>query len=126
MRIVSIGTKSGSFRRREMDIGRGFPANSFSSHRWLPGFGSSTHDPSDLYSYKPAILSPQGTRELSPDLLREDGNYVEPLDGTQNGPWITFLGRQISSSSTGDHQEDNAFPRGRFTPGIRMSNVYVP
>ena len=72
-------------------------------------FGSSTHDPSDLYSYKPAILSPQGTRELSPDLLREDGNYVEPLDGTQSGPWITFLGRQVSSSSTGDHQEDNVF-----------------
>ena len=72
-------------------------------------FGSSTHDPSDLYSYKPAILSPQGTRELSPDLLREDGNYVEPLDGTQSGPWITFLGREVSSSSTGDHQEDNVF-----------------
>ena len=72
-------------------------------------FGSSTHDPSDLYSYKPAILSPQGTRELSSDLLQEDGNYVEPLDGTQSGPWITFLGRQVSSSSTGDHQEDNIF-----------------
>lgn len=72
-------------------------------------FGSSTHDPNDLYSYKPAILTPQGARDLSADLLREDGNYVEPLDGTQNGPWITFLGRQISSSSTGDHQEDNVF-----------------
>lgn len=72
-------------------------------------FGSSTNDPNDLYSYKPAILSPQRTRELSPDLLREDGNYVEPLDGTQSGPWITFLGRQVSSSSTGDHQEDNLF-----------------
>ncbi|WP_315579401.1 hypothetical protein [uncultured Actinomyces sp.] len=70
-------------------------------------FGSSTHDPNDLYSYKPAILTPQGARDLSADLLREDGNYVEPLDGTQNGPWITFLGRQVSSSSTGDHQEDN-------------------
>ena len=72
-------------------------------------FGSSTHDPNDLYSYKPAILTPQGARDLSADLLREDGNYVEPLDGTQNGPWITFLGRQVSSSSTGDHQEDNVF-----------------
>lgn len=72
-------------------------------------FGSSTHDPKDLYSYKPAILTPQGARDLSADLLREDGNYVEPLDGTQNGPWITFLGRQLSSSSTGDHQEDNVF-----------------
>ena len=72
-------------------------------------FGSSTHDPNDLYSYKPAILTPQGAHDLSADLLREDGNYVEPLDGTQNGPWITFLGRQISSSSTGDHQEDNVF-----------------
>lgn len=72
-------------------------------------FGSSTHDPNDLYSYKPALLTPQGARDLSADLLREDGNYVEPLDGTQNGPWITFLGRQISSSSTGDHQEDNVF-----------------
>lgn len=72
-------------------------------------FGSSTHDPKDLYSYKPAILTPQGARDLSADLLREDGNYVEPLDGTQNGPWITFLGRQVSSSSTGDHQEDNVF-----------------
>lgn len=72
-------------------------------------FGSSTHDPNDLYSYKPAILTPQGARYLSADLLREDGNYVEPLDGTQNGPWITFLGRQVSSSSTGDHQEDNVF-----------------
>ena len=72
-------------------------------------FGSATHDPNDLYSYKPAILTPQGARDLSADLLREDGNYVEPLDGTQNGPWITFLGRQISSSSTGDHQEDNVF-----------------
>ena len=72
-------------------------------------FGSSTHDPNDLYSYKPAILTPQGAHDLSADLLREDGNYVEPLDGTQNGPWITFLGRHISSSSTGDHQEDNVF-----------------
>lgn len=72
-------------------------------------FGSSTHDPNDLYSYKPAILTPQGARDLSADLLREDGNYVEPLDGTQNGPWITFLGRKVSSSSTGDHQEDNVF-----------------
>lgn len=72
-------------------------------------FGSSTHNPNDLYSYKPAILTPQGAHDLSADLLREDGNYVEPLDGTQNGPWITFLGRQISSSSTGDHQEDNVF-----------------
>ena len=72
-------------------------------------FGSATHDPNDLYSYKPAILTPQGAHDLSADLLREDGNYVEPLDGTQNGPWITFLGRQISSSSTGDHQEDNVF-----------------
>lgn len=72
-------------------------------------FGSSTHDPKDLYSYKPAILTPQGAHDLSANLLREDGNYVEPLDGTQNGPWITFLGRQISSSSTGDHQEDNVF-----------------
>lgn len=72
-------------------------------------FGSSTHEPNDLYSYKPAILTPQGARDLSADLLREDGNYVEPLDGTQNGPWITFLGRQVSSSSTGDHQEDNVF-----------------
>ena len=72
-------------------------------------FGSSTHDPKDLYSYKPAILTPQGAHDLSADLLREDGNYVEPLDGAQNGPWITFLGRQISSSSTGDHQEDNVF-----------------
>lgn len=72
-------------------------------------FGSSTNDPNDLYSYKPAILTPQGAHDLSADLLREDGNYVEPLDGTQNGPWITFLGRQISSSSTGDHQEDNVF-----------------
>ena len=72
-------------------------------------FGSSTNDPNDLYSYKPAILTPQGARNLSADLLREDGNYVEPLDGTQNGPWITFLGRQVSSSSTGDHQEDNVF-----------------
>ena len=72
-------------------------------------FGSSTHDPNDLYSYKPAILTPQGARDLSADLLREDGNYVEPLDGTQSGPWITFLGRQVSSSSTGDHQEDNVF-----------------
>ena len=72
-------------------------------------FGSSTHDPSDLYSYKPAILTPQGARDLSADLLREDGNYVEPLDGTQSGLWITFLGRQVSSSSTGDHQEDNVF-----------------
>ena len=72
-------------------------------------FGSSTNDPKDLYSYKPAILTPQGARDLSADLLREDGNYVEPLDGTQNGPWITFLGRQVSSSSTGDHQEDNVF-----------------
>ena len=72
-------------------------------------FGSSTHAPNDLYSYRPAILTPQGARDLSADLLREDGNYVEPLDGTQNGPWITFLGRQVSSSSTGDHQEDNVF-----------------
>ena len=72
-------------------------------------FGSSTNDPNDLYSYKPAILTPQGARDLSADLLREDGNYVEPLDGTQNGPWIAFLGRQVSSSSTGDHQEDNVF-----------------
>ena len=72
-------------------------------------FGSSTHDPNDLYSYKPAILTPQGAHDLSADLLREDGNYVEPLDGTQNGPWITFLGRQVSSSSTGDHEEDNVF-----------------
>ena len=72
-------------------------------------FGSSTNDPNDLYSYKPAILTPQGARDLSADLLREDGNYVEPLDGTQNGPLITFLGRQVSSSSTGDHQEDNVF-----------------
>lgn len=72
-------------------------------------FGSSTHDPNNLYSYKPAILTPRGARDLSADLLREDGNYVEPLDGTQNGPWITFLGRQVSSSSTGDRQEDNVF-----------------
>lgn len=72
-------------------------------------FGSSTNDPNDLYSYKPAILTLQGARDLSADLLRKDGNYVEPLDGTQNGPWITFLGRQVSSSSTGDHQEDNVF-----------------
>ena len=72
-------------------------------------FGSSTHNPNDLYSYKPAILTPQGARDLSADLLREDGNYIEPLDGTQKGPWITFLGRQVSSSSTGDHQEDNVF-----------------
>ncbi len=72
-------------------------------------FGSSTNDPNDLDSYKPAILTPRGAHDLSADLLREDGNYVEPLDGTQNGPWITFLGRQISSSSTGDHQEDNVF-----------------
>lgn len=72
-------------------------------------FGSATHDPNDLYSYKPAILTPQGAHDLSADLLREDGNYVEPLDGTQNGPWITFLGRQVSSSSTGDPEEDNVF-----------------
>ena len=89
-------------------------------------FGSSTHNPNDLYSYKPAILTPQGARDLSADLLREDGNYIEPLDGTQKGPWITFLGRQVSSSSTGDHQEDMSLPRGRFTPGIRTSNVCVP
>ncbi len=51
---------------------------------------------------------PGGTRSICRS-TSEDGNYVEPLDGAQNGPWITFLGRQISSSSTGDHQEDNVF-----------------
>ena len=88
-------------------------------------FGSATHDPNDLYSYKPAILTPQGAHDLSADLLREDGNYVEPLDGTQNGPWITFLGRFLL------HQPEitkktMSLPRGRFTPGIRTSNVCVP
>ena len=72
-------------------------------------FGSSTHDPNDQYPHQAPNAPPPGAHDLSADLLREDGNYVEPLDGTQNGPWITFLGRQISSSSTGDHQEDNVF-----------------
>ena len=72
-------------------------------------FGSTTQEPADLYSYRPAFISRESAREFSSDLLRQDGSYVEPLDGTQNGSWITFLGRQISSASTENHQEDNAF-----------------